>query len=73
MENLLQFGAHPIIAIDLVFLFLFLFLFYFEENLASILELDDSLNENFNIFKEAPENERKRELFEEHSSDPFFL
>ncbi len=31
------------------------------ENLASILELDEKLNENFNIFTDAPENDRKKE------------
>ena len=29
------------------------------ENLASILELDEHLNEHFNIFEDAPENKRK--------------
>jgi len=28
-------------------------------NLASILELDENLNETFNIFDDAPENKRK--------------
>lgn len=31
------------------------------ENLASILELDENLNEYFNIFEDAPENKRKKE------------
>jgi hypothetical protein len=31
------------------------------ENLASILELDEHLNEYFNIFSDAPENERNKE------------
>ena len=29
------------------------------ENLASILELDEHLNEHFNIFEDAPENKKK--------------
>ena len=29
------------------------------ENLASVLELDEQLNETFNIFEDAPENKRK--------------
>ena len=28
------------------------------ENLASILELDENLNEHFNIFEDAPENKK---------------
>lgn len=35
--------------------------FNFLENLASILELDENLNQNFNIFTDAPENQRKKE------------
>ena len=31
------------------------------ENLASILELDENLNEYFNIFEDAPENKKKKE------------
>ena len=31
------------------------------ENLASILELDERLNEHFNIFEDAPENKKKNE------------
>ena len=31
------------------------------ENLASILELDEHLNEHFNIFEDAPENKRKKD------------
>lgn len=31
------------------------------ENLASILELDENLNEHFNIFEDAPENKKKKE------------
>jgi hypothetical protein len=31
------------------------------ENLASILELDEQLNEFFNIYSDAPENDRKKE------------
>jgi len=30
--------------------------------LASILELDEKLNQHFNIFCDAPENERKRDI-----------
>ena len=30
------------------------------ENLASILELDENLNEHFNIFEDAPENKREK-------------
>ena len=30
----------------------------FSENLASILELDEKLNMHFNIYSDAPENER---------------
>jgi hypothetical protein len=30
------------------------------ENLASILELDEQLNEFFNIFEDAPENQREK-------------
>lgn len=36
------------------------------ENLASILELDENLNETFNIFEDAPENKRKQN----ESKDP---
>lgn len=32
------------------------------ENLASILELDENLNEYFNIYTDAPENERSKEM-----------
>jgi hypothetical protein len=32
------------------------------ENLASILELDEQLNEYFNIFEEAPENTRDKKV-----------
>ena len=32
------------------------------ENLASILELDEHLNEYFNIYSDAPENERNKEV-----------
>ncbi len=32
------------------------------ENLASILELDEFLNEYYNIFSDAPENERNKDL-----------
>lgn len=32
------------------------------ENLASILELDQNLNEYFNIFEEAPENTREKKV-----------
>lgn len=31
------------------------------ENLASILELDEKLNMHFNIYSDAPENERAKE------------
>lgn len=31
------------------------------ENLASILELDEHLNEYFNIFEDAPENKKKKD------------
>eukprot|EP00351_Strombidinopsis_sp_SopsisLIS2011_P005971 CAMPEP_0116886676 /NCGR_PEP_ID=MMETSP0463-20121206/20620_1 /TAXON_ID=181622 /ORGANISM="Strombidinopsis sp, Strain SopsisLIS2011" /LENGTH=130 /DNA_ID=CAMNT_0004547523 /DNA_START=525 /DNA_END=913 /DNA_ORIENTATION=+ len=31
------------------------------ENLASILEIDENLNEYFNIFEDAPENTRKKD------------
>lgn len=31
------------------------------ENLASILEVDERLNEHFNIFEDAPENKKKSE------------
>lgn len=31
------------------------------ENLASILELDEKLNMHFNIYSDAPENERTKE------------
>jgi len=31
------------------------------ENLASILELDEQLNEYYNIFSDAPENERAKD------------
>ena len=31
------------------------------ENLASILEIDEHLNEHFNIFEDAPENSRKKD------------
>ena len=30
------------------------------ENLASVLELDEQLNEKFNIFEDAPENKRNK-------------
>ena len=33
---------------------------YRYENLASILEVDEKLNYYFNIFEDAPENERKK-------------
>ena len=32
------------------------------ENLASILEIDEHLNEYYNIFSDAPENERNKEI-----------
>ena len=32
------------------------------ENLASILELDEKLNMYFNIYSDAPENERTKEM-----------
>ena len=32
------------------------------ENLASILELDEGLNMHFNIYSDAPENERTKEV-----------
>lgn len=35
------------------------------ENLASILELDESLNEYFNIFEDAPENTREKKVDKE--------
>ena len=34
----------------------------FIENLASILELDEHLNEYFNIYSDAPENERSKDV-----------
>jgi hypothetical protein len=37
------------------------------ENLASILELDEQLNENFNIFEDAPENKRKQQINEKNA------
>jgi len=46
-------------------------------NLASIMEIDENMNEHFNIYKEAPENERKKEILEENigdeDSDKFFV
>ena len=57
MENLQQCGVPLITVIDLVNLNLNFFI----ENLASILELDEHLNENFNIYSDAPENERNKE------------
>jgi hypothetical protein len=38
------------------------------ENLASILELDEHLNETFNIFEDAPENKRKQPKEEPRTS-----
>lgn len=38
---------------------------YRYENLASILELDESLNEHFNIFEDAPEDARKKKADKE--------
>jgi serine/threonine-protein phosphatase PPG1 len=38
------------------------------ENLASILELDQNLNETFNIFEDAPENKRKQTKDEQRVS-----
>lgn len=38
------------------------------ENLASILELDEHLNETFNIFEDAPENKRKQAKDEPRTS-----
>ena len=35
------------------------------ENLASILELDEQLNEFFNIFEDAPENTREKKVDKE--------
>ena len=35
------------------------------ENLASILELDEKLNEYFNIFEDAPENTRDKKVEKE--------
>lgn len=35
------------------------------ENLASILELDENLNENFNIFEDAPENTKEKKIDKE--------
>lgn len=32
------------------------------ENLASILEVDEKLNMYFNIYSDAPENERQKEM-----------
>ena len=45
------------------------------ENLASILELDDNLQEYFNVFREAPEGERKRDIVDlgADDSDRYFL
>ncbi len=59
MGNSAQFGVHLITATDLVSLSLLIRLI---ENLASILELDEKLNMHFNIYSDAPENERQKEM-----------
>ena len=56
-ENLQLCGVPLIIVIDLVYKSLLIYL----ENLASILELDEHLNEYFNIYSDAPENERNKD------------
>jgi hypothetical protein len=46
------------------------------ENLASILELDEHLNEHFNIFEDAPENRKKegdKKMRQINSTDDYFL
>jgi hypothetical protein len=46
------------------------------ENLASILELDEHLNEHFNIFEDAPENRKKegdKKMRQINSTDDCFL
>jgi len=47
-------------------------------NLASILELDEHMNEHFNIFADAPASERKKDLYElkfaeDESADKYFM
>ena len=37
--------------------------------MASILEIDEYFNEHFNVYKEAPEIERKKEVLEENLDD----
>ena len=39
------------------------------DNLASILEIDENLNEYFNIYKEAPEIERRKEVLRDNMND----
>jgi hypothetical protein len=51
-------GQHQTIATDFVNFIDFNFI----ENLASILELDEGLNMHFNIYSDAPENERTKEV-----------
>ena len=49
------------------------------ENLASILELDEHLNEHFNIFEDAPENKKKdtdasrQKMRQVTSTEDFFI
>jgi hypothetical protein len=50
------------------------------ENLASILELDERLNEYFNIFEDSPENRKKTDAEESKNkmrpltvNDDYFL
>lgn len=43
------------------------------ENLASILELDENLNENFNIFEDAPENVKDKKIDKERDIYNFGL
>lgn len=59
MANSVQCGVPLTIAIALVKFLLFI---NFLENLASILELDEKLNMYFNIYSDAPENERTKEM-----------
>ncbi len=54
MASFVQFGVHLTIAIALVRINFPHTL----ENLASILEVDEKLNMYFNIYSDAPENER---------------